>query len=71
LVLCPSKFIILYLFLPQNRPMPEKFGLTVYSISHDSLIFAHRWGSGWEQRMGGKPLYVSTKQDESPFTAKT
>jgi hypothetical protein len=62
-----STNIVFCLFMPQNRPMPEKCGLTVYSISHGHLIFTHIQVGGWGESGGvGK----ATKQGESPFMAK-
>jgi hypothetical protein len=40
-VMYPSKNAVLCLFSPQNRSMPEKWWLTVYSIFHSRLILAH------------------------------
>ncbi len=63
-VMYTSKNADLCLFWPQNRPMPEKWGLTVYVISQGFLIFAHIEVGG-----GGRAA-ESTKQVENPFMAK-
>ncbi len=42
LALCtPQKTSFYALFGPLNRPMPEKWVITVYAISHGRSIFAH------------------------------
>ncbi len=45
-------------FLPQNRPMPEKCGLKVYSISHNRLIFAHIQVGGQGEQGWGKSCWI-------------
>jgi hypothetical protein len=57
--------------MPQNRPVPEKCGLTVYSISHGRFIFAHIQVGGRARVGGGGKAAVSKKQGENLFTAKT
>ncbi len=57
-------------FMPQNRPMPEKCGLTVYSISHRCLIFGHIQVGGRAGAGGGGKSAVSTKQSKNPFTVQ-
>jgi hypothetical protein len=37
----PQKTSFYAFFWPQNRPMPEKWVITVYAISHGRSIFAH------------------------------
>jgi hypothetical protein len=47
--------------MPKKRPIPEKCGVTVYTIYHDRLISAHIWrggGAEWGQGVGGKTLYL-------------
>jgi hypothetical protein len=52
--------------------MPEKFGLTVYSISPSRLIFAHiQMGGGWQgKHRGWGKAAESTKQGKNSFMAK-
>jgi hypothetical protein len=56
--------------MPENRPMPKKCGLTVYSISHGRITFTHIQAGRARTGVGGKAA-VSTKQGENLFTAKT
>jgi hypothetical protein len=50
-------------FMPQNRAMPKKCGLTVYSISHGCLIFAkiQVGGGGRAGGWGGEQLYLQNR----------
>jgi hypothetical protein len=57
----PQKMLFYACFMPQNRPMPGKCKLSVWTISHGHRIFAQIQVGG-----GGK----ATKQGESAFTAK-
>jgi hypothetical protein len=49
-------------FLPQNRPKPEKCGLTVHSISQGFLIFANIQVGG---RGGSRDGEKATQQSKS------
>jgi hypothetical protein len=49
----------MHVFMPQNRPMAEKYGLTVCTMSSGRHILAHMWmGGRVEAGVGGKPLYL-------------
>jgi hypothetical protein len=54
----PQKMLFYALFWPHNRPMPEKWVITVYAISQGRSIFAHIpvGGAGSQWGVGGKPL---------------
>jgi hypothetical protein len=66
----PQKTQFYACFMPQNRPMTEKCGLTVYSISHGRIIFVHIQVGGQGRSKSGGKAAVSTKQGENLFTAK-
>jgi hypothetical protein len=63
-VMYTSKNAVLCLFMPQNRPMPAKCGITVYSISHSHFIFAHIQvgGQGWSRGWGQSHFIYKTGQ---------